>query len=225
MVRRICFIISSILIIALLWLYHPALLTWVETSGRESVVLTTLIATVMSLFPVIPYPLVGGVIGAVFGPAGAVIIWAGSSLASIIFFLMVRYGGMHRYGERLLRSYPAVSRLTVLFERNAFMSLTVLRMIPVIPSIIINAYAALSRVKFGIYALSSSLGKIPSMTLFALIGHTIIQNPLELVYMIAIYGVFITVVYFIYRRWLKNVSATAPVEEVDPVADSTAERI
>ncbi|ADU30409.1 TVP38/TMEM64 family protein [Evansella cellulosilytica] len=207
MYRKLFVLFSMVIIVALLVLYHEPLLHWVQNNERDYVIVTTVIATLMSLFPVIPYPLVGGVVGAVYGPIlGAFIIWMGSTFASMIFFAMIRYGGFDKFGNKILLRYTITKKITVLFERNAFMSITVLRMIPVIPSILINAYAALSRVPFLSYSIASGLGKIPAMTLFALVGHTIVTNPIEIVYMILIYGVFISIVYTAYRYWTKRIN-------------------
>ncbi|MBU9712380.1 TVP38/TMEM64 family protein [Evansella tamaricis] len=213
MFRKSIVIMSGLLIIFFLYLYHESLLHWIQTNENDYVLLTTVIATLMSLFPVIPYPLVGGVIGAAYGPIlGALVIWMGSTFASILFFSMVRYGGFHKLGSKILLKYAATKKVTLLFERNAFLSITVLRMIPVIPSILINAYAALSRVSFISYAIASGLGKIPAMALFALVGHTIVTNPIEIVYMVGIYGIFLAIVYTGYRYWTKKITVdTKPV--------------
>lgn len=209
MYRKLSVIIGSVLLIIALVFYHESFLDWIQNTEQDHLFLTTVIATLMSFFPIIPYPVVGGVIGAAYGPTiGACIIWTGSTLASILFFSLIRYGGFHKLGTKVLLKYSATKRLTLLFEQNAFMSITIMRMIPVIPSIIINAYAALSRVPFVLYAIASGLGKIPAMTLFAFVGHTIVTNPIELLYMIAIYGVFLTVVYSVYKIWLRKIEKT-----------------
>ncbi|SER77026.1 TVP38/TMEM64 family protein [Salisediminibacterium halotolerans] len=210
MYRKISVLAVSLIIITLLAVYHESFLAWIHGQEGDHILLASVIATLMSLFPVIPYPIVGGVIGAAYGTVtGALIIWIGSTAASVLFFLMVRYGGFHKLGTKVLLKYPVTKKITLLFERNAFMSLTVLRMIPVIPSIVINAYAALSRVHFLLYSTASGLGKIPAMTLFAMIGHTIVTDPSELVYMAVIYGSFLAVVYTGYRYWTAKIQQTA----------------
>ncbi|WP_342193208.1 hypothetical protein [Paenibacillus uliginis] len=74
-----------------IYVYGKDILAWVGESNH--VPLVTFIAVCMALFPVIPYPLVGGVIGAAYGPVfGGIITWIGSAVASILMFLFVRYG-------------------------------------------------------------------------------------------------------------------------------------
>ncbi|MBM7094311.1 TVP38/TMEM64 family protein [Bacillus sp. H-16] len=212
MLRKILVTLFYVGIAVFIYFIHEPLLQWIRQTDREFAVLTALVATLMSLFPVIPYPIVGGVIGAAYGPVlGGFIIWFGSSMASVIMFAIVRYG-YQDWGMKVLHKYKYLGKLTVLFERNAFLTITLLRMIPVIPSIIINVYAALSRVRFLSYALASSLGKIPSMILFALIGHTIVTDPQEIVYMILIYGTFLAVVYGGYRYFQKRAEAKFQTE-------------
>ncbi|WP_444684222.1 TVP38/TMEM64 family protein [Alkalicoccus luteus] len=210
--------------VLLLWIYRNDLLLWIEQADASSIIPVTVIAVFMSLFPVIPYPIVGGVIGAAYGPAGALIVWFGSTAASIIFFMMVRYGGFQAGGRKLIAKSKYSDKITLMFEKNAFMVLTVLRMIPVIPSIILNAYGGISRISFFIYSIASAIGKIPAMILFAMIGHSIVTNPIELLYMAVIYIIFLAIVYVIYRRWIRP-AEKMPQSGVNYIPDSPADRI
>ncbi|MCD8508487.1 MAG: hypothetical protein LRY73_00280 [Bacillus sp. (in: Bacteria)] len=68
MLRKSVIILLGLLIVAFLFVFHEPLLQWIQNADRRFVWITTIIATLMSLFPVIPYPLVGSVIGAAYGP-------------------------------------------------------------------------------------------------------------------------------------------------------------
>lgn len=167
--------------------------------------LTTLILTMFSLFPVIPYPLVGGVVGAAFGGLiGALMIWMGSTAASIIMFLFIRYG-YKDLADRILNRYKVLEKVTILFEKNAFFVIFLTRIIPFIPSIVINVYSGISRVPFWMYTIASALGKIPSMLMFAFVGNSIFYNPSQVIWILLFYTCFILIVAYVYRLWQKKV--------------------
>lgn len=186
----------------LIYLYGEAILAWVQESNHVGLV--TLLAAVMAFFPVIPYPMVGGMIGAAFGPAvGGLITWIGSTTASILMFLFVRYG-YQEWGVRVLNRYERIGKLSGMFERNAFVTIAFVRLIPVVPSIIVNVYAALHRISFATYATASALGKIPAMLLFAVVGDSLMTEPRNIVLAIGIYAIFLAMILRIHRIWQKK---------------------
>ncbi|MDV2683928.1 TVP38/TMEM64 family protein [Alkalihalophilus lindianensis] len=203
MIKKV-FILSSYALIALLiYLYGESLLHWIREGGTNYLLLTAILATLFALFPIIPYPIIGGVLGAAYGPLlGSLMTWIGSSLASIIMFSFVRYG-YQDWGLRLLQRYRSLNKITTLFERNAFMTIFITRLIPVIPSIIVNIYSALSRVRFLSYAIASSLGKVPSMILFAVVGNSFVNDPSQLMMIAFYYLLFLVAIYSLYRLWQK----------------------
>jgi uncharacterized membrane protein YdjX (TVP38/TMEM64 family) len=182
-----------------LYTYGDEILPWLQQA--DNVPLVILMAALMALFPVIPYPVVSGIIGAALGPAlGGFAAWAGSAAASIVMFLFIRYG-YREWGVHVLHRYSRIGRLTELFERNAFLTILFARLIPFIPSIAINIYSAISRVSFTSYAIASSLGKMPAMLLFVTVGDNLISNPKHMLAAIGIYGLFLTLSLFAYRLW------------------------
>ncbi len=206
MLKKIYIGLLYVLFAILIYLYGENILTWIRSSDSNSVILTSIIATILALFPIIPYPVVGGVIGAAYGTGtGAVITWIGSSLASIFMFLFVRYG-YQDWGIKLIQSYKPLGKITNVFEKNAFITIFATRLIPIIPSIIINIYSALSRVHFVPYAIASSLGKMPSMFLFAIVGNTLVTNPIDILYIVLYYGLFLGVTYSCYTIWKKRIT-------------------
>ncbi|RCW47966.1 TVP38/TMEM64 family protein [Paenibacillus prosopidis] len=182
--------------------YGDTILSWFQQS--DNVGLVIIMAALMALFPVIPYPVVGGVIGAALGPVqGAMVTWTGSATASILMFLFIRYG-YQEWGVNVLHRYKRIGKLTELFEKNAFLTILFARLIPFIPSIVINTYAALSRVSFTSYAVASSLGKIPAALLFVTVGDNLMGDPKNILVTISVYGVFLALSLFAYRLWKRK---------------------
>ncbi|KRE29784.1 TVP38/TMEM64 family protein [Paenibacillus sp. Soil522] len=199
MLKKLCLAIIYAAAAFILYTYGDAILAWLQQA--DNVPLVILMAALMALFPIIPYPVVSGIIGAALGPAlGGFAAWAGSAAASIVMFLFIRYG-YREWGVHVLHRYNRIGRLTELFERNAFLTILFARLIPFIPSIAINMYAALSRVSFTTYAIASSLGKMPAMLLFVTVGDNLISNPINMLAVIGIYGLFLALSLFVYRLW------------------------
>ncbi|MBB6451167.1 putative membrane protein YdjX (TVP38/TMEM64 family) [Geomicrobium halophilum] len=206
MYRKLFVFATLALLAGIVFFYGENIAMWIDEHGTESVIITAMLATLMSLFPVIPYPIIGGILGAIYGSyLGSLVTWIGSSMASIIMFAFVRFG-YQDWGLKLISKYQALSKVTMLFERNAFMTIFLTRLIPIVPSIIVNIYSALSRVTFGSYTIASSVGKIPSMILFATVGSTIVRNPADLFYIALLYGSFLLIVYGCYRLWNRYVA-------------------
>lgn len=148
--------------------YGDVLVHRLQASGNVAWIVG--LATVLALVPVIPFPVVVGAIGAALGPVhGALVAWVGSTLASLLMFVAVRYG-YRDWGRRLLLRYSRIGSVTKRFERNAFWAIASLRVIPVVPSVAVNLYSALSGVSWATYAAASALGKMPAMLLYASIG-------------------------------------------------------
>ena len=186
----------------LIYLYGEQIMGWFRQSNNIGLV--TFMAVIMALFPVIPYPLIGGVLGAAFGPVlGGLMTWVGSSVASLLMFLFVRYG-YQEWGKKVLHGHKSVAKITEQFEKNAFLTITFARLLPFVPSFLINSYAALSRVSFRVYAIASSLGKIPAMLLFATVGDGLVREPRNIGITLGVYILFITLIIGVYRLWRRR---------------------
>ena len=204
MKRKIAVLVLFLIFGVLVYLNRFDLVDWIRDYGQRSVVLTTIAATLFALFPVIPYPIIGALLGVMYGPAlGSLVTWIGSSIASIIMFIAIRLG-FQDWGRKVITRYQSLDKITALFERNAFMTIFISRMVPVIPSIVANSYFALSRVSLGVYSIASTIGKIPSMILFATVGSTLLNNPGDLLFVGLYYVGFLLVVYSCYRMWTRR---------------------
>jgi uncharacterized membrane protein YdjX (TVP38/TMEM64 family) len=204
MLRKFLIATFYIFIALIIYVFREPLLNWINSSPPIAFVF--MFATVMSLFPVIPYPIIGGILGAVYGTIwGSFFTWFGSTAASILLFLFVRYG-YQDWGQRLLNKYNRIQALSEQFDRNAFLVILFARMIPFIPSIIVNIYSALNRVSFITYSIASALGKVPAMILFAIIGDSLMYSWQQAVIALVIYGCFLATTLWIHSRWkTKNI--------------------
>ncbi|MFS0723045.1 TVP38/TMEM64 family protein [Paenibacillus sp. 1P07SE] len=197
--RILSFLIYGAAIVLILW-YRSDILGWLEQASGVHPLMIVSAATLLALFPVIPYPLIGGILGATFGSQlGAVYTWIGSSAASILMFVMVRWL-FFDWGQRMLHQVSLIGRITAMFERSAFIFILSVRLIPFIPSVLVNIYCAVSKVGFWPYSIASSLGKIPSMVLFALLGSQLLADPRSIIVTLAVYGAFIGLVYVGYFK-------------------------
>ncbi|MFB4329930.1 TVP38/TMEM64 family protein [Paenibacillus sp. CR_12] len=197
MVKKLGMALVYVAVGGLIYYKGEFILAWIRST--DSIMLIMLVAVAMALFPVIPYPVVGGVIGAALGPViGGMVTWVGSTAASILMFMFIRYG-YQEWGNRALHRYNSLGKVTTMFERNAFLTILFTRLIPFIPSIVINVYAALSKVTFVSYSLASALGKIPAMLLFSMVGDNLMSNPSHILITVGVYGVFLAVTLLVYR--------------------------
>ncbi|QOY34802.1 TVP38/TMEM64 family protein [Anaerobacillus isosaccharinicus] len=187
-----------------IFVYQDELLFWFQQTKDSSIFLVMFIATLFALFPIIPFPIIGGIIGAMYGTfLGGFVTWVASTAASLIMFLFIRFV-FQNYGLKVIHRYKKLEMITLMFERNAFITILVSRLIPFIPSIVINAYSAVSRVSFISYAVASSLGKIPAMLLFAVLGHSFVSSNQEVLFVIGIYALIILMTIYFYSRWKKS---------------------
>nr|WP_276562782.1 VTT domain-containing protein [Paenibacillus anseongense] len=158
-----------------------------------------IIATLFALFPVVPYGLFAGALGAKFGFfTGGIINILASTCAALIMFLIFRYS-FSGPARRMIARYQRVEHFTKMFEANAFLAVLFARLIPIIPAQVVNIYSAISRIKFITFTLATVLGKIPLMMTFALLGDQLFENTTNVVITIVLYSGFLLLVYVTYR--------------------------
>lgn len=202
--KRVLFLFYLFIAVAI-YFYQEELLIWFQQTKDTSIYLTMFIATLFALFPIIPFPIIGGIIGAMYGTAlGGFVTWVASTTASLIMFLFIRFV-FQSWGLKVIQRYNRLEIVTAMFEKNAFITILVSRLIPFIPSIVVNAYSAVSRISFITYAIASSLGKIPAMLLFAVLGHSFVTTDQEGMLILFLYGLIILATIYLYTRWKKSI--------------------
>lgn len=185
------------------FVYRHALYDWMQ-NGHPSLWLMFFLAVCFIVFPIVPFKLVIGMMGFIYGPLlGALISWLAASLASVIVFVLVRKS-FQKQGRAMLSRFPRVERLSVMLEKNPFLTLVLARMMPIFPQAVINVYPALLSVPLVTYAVASAIGKVPAMLVFSFLGNRLFTDWSSTLLVMAIYVFFLIIVYAIYRLWLRK---------------------
>ncbi|WP_291842561.1 VTT domain-containing protein [Maricaulis sp.] len=111
---------------------------------------------------------------AAFGPwAGFFYSWTGKVLACGLGFLVGRRAGA---GWLARNAGPDVAIVMDELARHGFWASAVIRMVPTLPSIIINIAAGCTQMRFRAFIAGTALGSIPKMALIAFASHAAIQG-------------------------------------------------
>lgn len=199
--KKIWIVTGYIAAAIVLLLYKDPLVHWMKDADASEIPVFIGVAVIIALVPVVPYGVIAGVIGFKYGPVwGGFINVAGSTIAALLMFLMVRYV-FQEQGRHWLEKWGAVNRFVMLMENNAFIAVLIARLIPIIPAAAVNVYSAISRIRPGTFMLATVLGKIPVMFVFAIIGDQLFKSWTYAGLTALIYGLFLFGVYLLYRTW------------------------
>lgn len=106
---------------------------------------------------------------AVFGPwAGFGLSWCGKMIACSLGFVVGR-----RFGAGIVarNASPRVAELMAQLARRGFLVSALIRMVPTVPSVLINVAAGATPIRFRDFILGTALGSVPKMALMAFGGH------------------------------------------------------
>jgi uncharacterized membrane protein YdjX (TVP38/TMEM64 family) len=128
------------------------------------------IVAVVAVLPASPFSLLSG---ALFGPVlGTIVVIVSASIGATIAFFIARYVGrsfvdqfISRYGEKL-KTYDKK------LEDRGFMTVLVLRLLPIFPFNVLNYILGVTKVRPTHYILATLIGIIPGAFAFVYAGAT-----------------------------------------------------
>lgn len=134
---------------------------------------------------------------------GTFISFIGEAVGAIIAFYLYRKG-FKRFSEKPLNSYPKLKQLIHLRGKEAFLLILSLRLLPFMPSGLVTLAGAVGSVSFLVFAVASSIGKIPALLIEAYSVYQITQFEWQGKLIITIGAV-----YMMYVVWKKRRRAVA----------------
>jgi uncharacterized membrane protein YdjX (TVP38/TMEM64 family) len=206
MVKKLIAILTFAAIVAIGLFQKNELLYLVKEGGFISILISILAVAICVFFPVIPFPILAGTFGAVFGVIqGVFISLSGAMAGTMCFFFLSRYG-FRDFAQSKLMNYPKVQEYEQFLNRNSFMAVLACRLIPVIPAPVVNMVCGLSRVQPSIFFAASTIGKIPNILLLSFAGDLFTTKKL---YSFGLYGAYLLILVIanfvvIYRRISKD---------------------
>lgn len=187
--------IISILIVASIILFgftqKGVLIELVKQGGPIAIFISVLMIAICVFFPIVPFTVLGGMVGALFGAAkGFTISYTGAMLGTMLFFFISRYG-FRDWAQKIIRRHPKVQEYQERLNRHSFIAILVARFIPIIPAPVFNAACGLSKVDWKIFIIASAIGKIPNIFIVSFAGANVIHN---VWFSICLYGVYLLII-------------------------------
>ncbi|WP_235334190.1 TVP38/TMEM64 family protein [Pelosinus fermentans] len=179
-----------------------ALAEYLRSFGPWSILITILLFIIMTFTIVFPFMILSGASGIMYGLFwGTVISWGGEVIGAICMFIFARY-----FFRQLVAGWIANSRYLQQVDdysaTNGFKALLIARLLPLAPSGIITAVAAISRMSFKDFFLATIIGKLPPVIIKVLIGHDIVFAGENLTRLLLV--ILLVIVVYVGLWWYKR---------------------
>lgn len=128
-----------------------------------AILVSIVVNIVISIIGVLPSAFLTAINVTVFG------FWGGFSVSligeiagSLVAFWLYRKG-FRKFVDHRSKHTPRMKKLLDASPREAFLLVIGLRLMPFVPSGLVTLYAAVSKMRFGSFAVASSIGKVPAL--------------------------------------------------------------
>ncbi|WP_339061558.1 TVP38/TMEM64 family protein [Tepidibacillus marianensis] len=158
---------------------------------------------IQTFFPFIPFVLLAGANALVFGIwKGYIISWIFAVIGAILAFYFSRYIAQE-FAKRQTEKYPIIKKLENKIKHNGFFIFFLGRLIPILPSSVVNFFGGISSISFRTFFWSTLLGKLPIVFLETLIGHDMFffrQHPKRLFFLMFLFLILVVIGYLINNK-------------------------
>lgn len=186
-----------------------ALAEYLRGFGVWSVAVTILLFIIMTFTIVFPFMILSGAAGIMYGLLwGTIISWIGEVLGALFMFVFARYFFRSTVSQWISKSVY-LKQVDEYSEANGFKALLIARLLPLAPSGIITAVAAISRINFRDFFLATVIGKLPPVVIKVVLGHDLVlakENMTRLIFIVVlVVGVYL--VLWWYKKYKRSNSS------------------
>lgn len=189
---------------------------YIKGYGELAVVfsfLLTLFVNALGFPPAIIFSTANTLIFGIFW--GIVISVVAETVGVTISFLLLRFF-FRDAAEKLISKSKFLSSLDQYSSEKGFVVMLIARMVPYVPSGLLNAVGALSALSLGDYFLASLVGKFPSTGIEAIIGHDAIlqeEDPTRIIVVVIFAVVLIGWAYWFEKKHSQKADGNGKVSE------------
>lgn len=175
--------------------------SYVATFGIMAPLVAFILFVFQAAFPVFPYLFLAAAAGMLFGfKIGVLLSWSGALTGACLAYGLCRLlGGEKSHG--FIKKHLGYD-VKELGREMAFWSILIARVIPIIPTPVINIAAAISEVPFWNFFFSSALGKLPTAILYTGLG-IYLFNAKGIKVILLILSIVLLIA-FVIRYWGRN---------------------
>ena len=146
------------------------ILTELGVLGTFAPLIAFLLGVAQAMFPYIPFFVLAGTNGLLFGfTFGLLISFSGALVGALVSFWLSRTWLqkwiLNKFGQKYEKQIDEFS------SEHGFKTVLIVRLIPVVPSPLINVLAGVSKIKFSHFTLASAIGKLPFAITYTIIGN------------------------------------------------------
>lgn len=187
-----------------------ALAEYLRSFGPWSVIITIILFVIMTFTIVFPFMILSGASGIIYGLFwGTLISWSGEVIGAVFMFIFARYFFRQSVAGWITKSIY-LKQVDDYSAANGFKALLIARLLPLAPSGIITAVAAVSRISFKDFFWATVVGKLPPVIIKVLIGHDIVFAGENMVRLLVIVLLVISV--YIGLWWYKRLRSQDKVK-------------
>lgn len=137
----------------------------------------------------------------IFGPYGGFVVsYVGELCSSIIAYIVGKY-----FGEALgLTHKVRTTKIGSYFTGNAFISVLMLRLIPLFPFDAVNYASGVSKIPWKAYIYGTALGVLPGLALYIFLGFSLMHTE-YLITAACLFALLLVVTHYGKRRFSRNV--------------------
>ncbi|MCF6094929.1 TVP38/TMEM64 family protein [Microaerobacter geothermalis] len=169
---------------------------YIHSFGWVAIFFSILLVLLQTFFPFIPFVLLAGANVIVFGLAGGYFLsWISSVAGAVIGFLFARYIGRD-WAVKKMGKYAFYTRFNQYAKENGFLLIFLGRLIPIIPSSLVNTAAGLTEMRGRTFFWGTFFGKMPMVFLESLMGYDLVyfeENKGRLLILLGLFTVLLII--------------------------------